>query len=86
MFYVAEAFLISRQLAFSKHSAVVSTFGKEFATTGMVPAEYHGYLADAEAARKISDYNADSAMTAEDATMHLSRAESLLRIGEELLN
>jgi uncharacterized protein (UPF0332 family) len=34
MFYVAEALLLSKHATFSKHSAVVSAFGKEFAKTG----------------------------------------------------
>ena len=34
MFYVAEALLLARGLAFSKHSAVIGAFGKEFARTG----------------------------------------------------
>ena len=31
MFYLASAFLASQNLGFSKHSAVISAFGREFA-------------------------------------------------------
>jgi uncharacterized protein (UPF0332 family) len=31
MFYVAEAFLLEDDLSFSKHSAVISAFGRRFA-------------------------------------------------------
>ena len=33
MFYLAEAFLISEGLSFSKHSAVISKFGERFTKT-----------------------------------------------------
>jgi len=33
MFYLAEAFLISEGLSFSKHSAVISKFGQTFVKT-----------------------------------------------------
>jgi uncharacterized protein (UPF0332 family) len=44
MFDVAEALLLSRGLAFSSHSAVISAFGREFANTGAVPRECHRHL------------------------------------------
>jgi uncharacterized protein len=34
MFYVAEAFLLEEGLAFSKHSAVIAAFGRQFTKTG----------------------------------------------------
>ncbi len=33
MFYIAEAFLEGERLSFSKHSAVISAFGQQFART-----------------------------------------------------
>ncbi len=30
MFYIAEVFLLEKELTFSKHSAVISAFGREF--------------------------------------------------------
>ncbi len=41
MFYIAEAFLEGESLSFSKHSAVVAAFGREFTHTGKVPVEFH---------------------------------------------
>ena len=85
MFYVAEAFLLSKSLTFSKHSAVIAAFGKEFAKTGAVPAEYHGYLADAQDARNIGDYQTVSHLTEEATLKHISRAEEFLEMAEGLL-
>ena len=78
MFYVAEALLLSKGLAFSKHSAVISAFGREFAKTGQVPEQFHRYLVDAQEARNISDYQAVSHITDEATQQHISRAEELL--------
>ena len=52
MFYVAEAFLKTRELAFSKHSAVIAAFGREFANTGVVPTEFQGFLIKAQEMRQ----------------------------------
>jgi len=37
MFYTVEALLLSQNLTFSKHSAVISAFGKNFVKTGIFP-------------------------------------------------
>ena len=85
MFYVAEALLLSKCVTFSKHSAVVSAFGKEFAKTGTIPGEYHRYLLDAQDARTRGDYQTTSHLTEEEALQHIAHAEELLEIGVKLL-
>jgi uncharacterized protein (UPF0332 family) len=85
MFYVAEALLLSKGLTFSKHSAVISAFGKEFAKTGLVPQQCHRYLVDAQEARNISDYQTVSHITEEATLQHISRAEELLAVAEHIL-
>ena len=85
MFYVAEALLLARGLAFSKHSAVIGAFGKEFARTGAVPAEFHVYLIEAAGERNISDYQVVSRLTPDAASQHIDRAERLLSVGEQFL-
>lgn len=57
MFYIASAFLEGEGLAFSRHSAVISAFGREFANTGRVPVEFHRYLIAAELISRQADYN-----------------------------
>ena len=85
MFYVAEALLLSKGLTFSKHSAVIAAFGREFAKTGEVPERYHRYLVDAEEDRNVSDYQPVSHMSGEAARLHISRAEEFLAAAEHLL-
>jgi uncharacterized protein (UPF0332 family) len=47
MFYAAEALLLSRGLAFSKHGAVIAEFSREFVRSGEFPAEYGRALREA---------------------------------------
>lgn len=53
MFYAAQAFLATTQLSFRKHSAVVASFGEQFAATDSVPREFHRFLIEAQNARKF---------------------------------
>ncbi len=59
MFYIAEAFLWTKEMSFSSHSAVISAFGKEFAKKEIVPLEFHRYLIDAQDKRTQGDYSID---------------------------
>ena len=85
MFYVAEALLLSKGLAYSKHSAVIAAFGREFAKTGELSAEFHAHLREAAEARNISDYQTVSHITEETALQHISRAKELLAVAEPIL-
>ncbi len=44
MFYCAEALLLTKDLKFSKHSAVIAAFGRDFVKTGLLSKELHSYL------------------------------------------
>jgi uncharacterized protein (UPF0332 family) len=80
MFYVAEAFLEGEGLSFSKHSAVISFFGKNFAKTGKVPAEFHGYLHEAEEIRLQGDYSSTGKVGEKDAREQIERAEMFIEM------
>jgi uncharacterized protein (UPF0332 family) len=85
MFYLAEAFLLEKGLGFSKHSAVIAAFGKEFANTGKVPSQYHLFLRKAAQDRVVGDYEFTSSLTKEQADLHISRAEDFPSMAEPLL-
>jgi len=85
MFYIAEALLLSKGLAYSKHSAVIAAFGREFTKAGALPAEFHAHLRAASEARNISDYQLASHVTEEETIQHISRAGELLAAGGEFL-
>lgn len=63
MFYLAEALLLSKGLAFSSHSAIIATFGKEFAKTGLLDPKFHRYLIDAQERREVGHYGAERKLT-----------------------
>ena len=56
MFYVATALLAAKGQSYSKHSAVISAYGKEFAQTGHLDPRFHRALIDAFEARGDADY------------------------------
>ena len=85
MFYIAEALLEGEGMAFSKHSAVIAAFGKHFAQTGRVPAEFHRWLIKAQIARIQGDYNAPETVSLEEARLQVERAEQFFRMAVELL-
>ena len=84
MFYVAEAFLESEGLAFSKHSAVIAAFGQHFARTGRVPVEFHRFLLEAQELRHAADYGGGT-VTGEQAQTQMDRAEQFLGLAENLI-
>jgi len=56
MFYVTEAVLLTKNLSFSKHSAVIGAFGKDFIKTKILPLKLREYLTYAFDLRQIGDY------------------------------
>lgn len=86
MFYVAEAFLKTKELAFSKHSAVIAAFGREFANTGMVPIEFHGFLIKAQEMRHKGDYGRGGDLVdADTAAVQIEHAQRFLEVAQQLI-
>ena len=85
MFYLAEAFLISEGLSFSKHSAVISKFGERFAKTNRLPSEYHRYLIEAQQSRIRADYDAAFNPTEVEAKENIERAIVFLELANQYL-
>ena len=56
MLYCAQALLLAKDLSYSKHSAVISAFGKEFVKSGEFSEELHKNLIQAFKERQKSDY------------------------------
>jgi uncharacterized protein (UPF0332 family) len=85
MFYLAEAFLISEGLSFSKHSAVISKFGEIFAKTNRLLSEYHRYLIEAQQSRLRSDYDASFNPTEVEAKENIERAIMFVELANQHL-
>lgn len=74
MFHLAQALLDVKGLSFSKHSALISAFGKEFSKTGLIDTRLHNYLIQAQEDRLTADYDVMQILTEETARKHLERA------------
>lgn len=85
MFYIAEAFLEGEGMSFSKHSAVISAFGRDFANTGRVPLEFHRFLRESQDLRNVGDYGDIDAVTIDQAAEQITRAEQFLQLAESLI-
>ena len=80
MFYVAEAFLLGKGLAFPKHSGVHAAFGEHFTKTGIVPPEFHRHLIHGMEVRHTGDYGETKKVTASDSTEQIAQAEQFLEL------
>jgi uncharacterized protein (UPF0332 family) len=85
MFYVAEALLLGKGLAFSKHSAVHAAFGEQFAKTGLVPPDFHRWLGRGMEMRHAGDYGHPGEVSPEAAEQQMTRAQQFLDLAERLL-
>ena len=79
MFYCAEALLLTRDLSFSKHSAVISAFGKEFVKSGDFQKELHGYLIEAFKERQKADYFSDIEFSKDTASEILKKSKEFAK-------
>jgi uncharacterized protein (UPF0332 family) len=86
MFYVAEAFLSGEGLTFSKHSAVISAFGKHFAKTEKLPAKFHRYLIEGENSRNVADYDTEGGLSKDEALMQIGRVEEFMEFAEKMID
>lgn len=78
MFYLASAFLADKNLSFSKHSAVISAFGREFAKTNLIPRKYHEYLKKAQDLRHLGDYGQINLIDNFQAQLEIEKAQEFL--------
>jgi len=86
MFYLAQAFLLSENMAFSSHKAVIAKFGQEFVKTGKVPVKYHRILIDAQIKRNQADYDINSTFSIEEAQQVIVQAEDMLRFAHHFFD
>ena len=78
MFYLASAVLMTKDMNFSKHQAVVASFGQHFVKTGIFNHIFHQYLVEAFEQRQIGDYEPMEEITKESAQKNIDRAEKFL--------
>ena len=83
MFYATEAILLSKNLSFSKHSAVIAAFGKEFIKTQIFPQKMRNYLVSAFDLRQLGDYGSPSSVSKDKAQILIEQAEEFIISVEE---
>ena len=86
MFYVAQALLLSRDQSYSKHSAVISAFGREFSKTGILDPKFHRRLIDGQDLRNAGDYGIDTHVAQKDAESVCAWAGELIEAAETYLS
>lgn len=85
LFYTAEALLLTRDMSFSSHSAVIAAFGKEFAKTGALNSKFHHYLMESQDRRNIGDYSILADVTKEQVLEMLAWAKEFIKAAETYL-
>jgi uncharacterized protein (UPF0332 family) len=74
MFYLAEAALLAKGVAFSSHKAVITGFGEHLIKTGELAKDLGKELHRAFDKRQLSDYEFRSVITREEAVELLAAA------------
>jgi uncharacterized protein (UPF0332 family) len=85
MFYVAEALLFERGLAFRKHSGVHAAFGRHFARTQALDPKFHRYLLATFESRLEADYGMDIVLSASAVQVMLQQAKEFLETARRYL-
>lgn len=85
MFYLVTAVLLTKELNFSKHKAVVAAFGKHFIKTDIFDHKFHRYLVAAFEQRQIGDYEPLEEITEETAEITIERAVAFFDVVKEYL-
>jgi len=77
--------LLQLGLSYSKHSAVISAFGREYTKTGIMDSKFHRWLIDAQDFRNIGDYGIDTHISEADANAVCKWASEFIEQAEEFL-
>ena len=85
MFYTAEALLLSKDLSFSSHAAVIANFGKEFSKTRELDPKFHKYLIAVRDLRSQGDYSYGPGVSTGDLQTSLIWASEFLEAASAYL-
>jgi uncharacterized protein len=76
---------LSKGLKFSSHSALIASYGKEFAKTGLLDPKFHRYIVVAQKRRETGHYDAEPVITEEQALESFQWAEEFMEAAETYL-
>ncbi|MBI5000633.1 MAG: HEPN domain-containing protein [Euryarchaeota archaeon] len=78
MFFSAEAALLTKEMAFSSHKGVISSFGETFILPGIFPKEMGRWINIAFEKRQLGDYEYTFVISAGEAKEILSNARAFV--------
>jgi len=84
-FYVMEAVLLTKNLAFSKHAGVISAFNQHFVKTGIFPKDFSKNISRLFRERETGDYDFVLSINEEDAREDARIAEKMVNMIVEYL-
>jgi len=85
MFYAVLALLAVKKMETSKHSGAISLFDREFVKQGVFKKDLSRWLHDAFDLRQLSDYEAQSSITSDDAQRALDHAEEFMKEVKDII-
>lgn len=85
-FYSMQAVLLTINLTFSKHSAVISAFNRHFIKTGIFPKHFSKLITRLFRERQIGDYDFEILITEHEAIEDIQSAEIILKEISRYLN
>jgi uncharacterized protein (UPF0332 family) len=87
VFHAIQAALLTKGLAFSKHSGVKEGFNREFIHAGTFPKEFHSIIERLFRDRNIGDYSYDKSVDAEESARDVRDAEKMIKaVADHLKN
>lgn len=85
MFYAALALLREHDITASKHSAVISVLGRDFAKQGVLDPRFHKMIIKAQQDREAADYDVFKSISHEVANRRVVEAGAFLSEIKRLL-
>lgn len=78
-FYAMEAILLTKNLVFSKHSAVIGAFSQYFVRTAIFPKEFSKLISRLFRQRQLGDYEFELSIGKDEALEDVNSAEKVVQ-------
>jgi len=78
VFHMLQAVLLTKELSFSKHLAVINAFSNQFIKTGIFPREFSKEIKRLKKNREVGDYEYLRVIQKEEAEEDLKSAEKIV--------
>ncbi|MCP5049279.1 MAG: HEPN domain-containing protein [bacterium] len=86
VFYLLEGVLLLDNKRFTKHSAVISVFNRDYVKTRVFPVEFSKHIKYLLKRREIGDYSLSIRVEEEDAQNSIAKAEEMFEVISKYLN